>query len=222
LIATAKSTAGKTADKEYFNSLTTNALLVEASNAYDQGDYSLALGLYAKAAERADGQVMKSFRGLYLSFLKLGRLDEAEEVFGKLTDLGLRDNNLYVKMLFEVNETEFFGNPEDLIEYPIWIRQIAGRLKVSGNCMEISGHASHSGTEEYNNRLSQMRAERIQKLLQDAEPALSEKLQAIGCGFHDNWVGSGADNESDAIDRRVQFRVVECGLPSSKECTPST
>ena len=124
-------------------------------------------------------------------------------------------------MLFQVNKTEFYGSREDLLEYPIWLRQIAKSLMDSGNCMEVSGHASHSGSETYNNRLSRLRAERVRKLLQAEEPQLSDRLKAIGCGFYDNWVGSGADDESDAIDRRVQFRVIACGTPYSNECTSS-
>ena len=142
-----------------------------------------------------------------------------KKAFGKLTDLGIRDNNLYVKMLFQVNKTDFFASRENQIEYPIWLRQIARTLMESGNCLAISGHASHSGTEQYNERLSKMRAERIQTLLEDEEPRLSNKLTAIGCGFQNNWVGTGADDESDAIDRRVQFRVTECNQPNEKRCT---
>ena len=84
LIATAKAAAGSVADKEYFESLATKALLIEAGKAYDQGDYTLSLGLHAKAAERPDGQVMKTFRGLYLCFIKLERIDDAEKSIRKI------------------------------------------------------------------------------------------------------------------------------------------
>lgn len=221
LIATAKAAAGSIANKEYFESLATKALLIEAGKAYDAGDYSLSLGLHAKAAERPDGQIMKTFRGLYLCFIKLNRIEDAEKAFGKLTDLGIRDNNLYVKMLFQVNKTDFLGSRENQLEYPIWLRQIARTLRESGSCLEISGHASHSGTEEYNDRLSRMRAERIQALITDTEPDLSNKLKAVGCGFQDNWVGTGADDDSDAIDRRVQFRVIACNQPNQEQCLSS-
>src|SRR5262249_29476471 len=91
LIATARATAGSQADKEYFDSLATTALLDEASSAYNQGNHLLALGLFAKAAARGDGKIMKTFSGLYQSFFKLKRTEEAEQAFASLTELGMQN-----------------------------------------------------------------------------------------------------------------------------------
>jgi len=210
LIATAKAEAGSIADKEYFDSLETSALLDEASNAYDAGNYTLSLGLFAKAAERADGQIMKTFSGLYLNFLKIGQTDKAEEAFAGLTEIGMQNKNLSVKFLFKVNDTGFSGTSDDQKEYSIWLRQIAQRILDSSNCIQIVGHASNSGTAEYNNKLSLRRAQSIQSKLRNETTGITAKTRSIGRGFSENIIGSGANDASDAIDRRVEFKVVNC------------
>ena len=40
--------------------------------------------------------------------------------------------------------------------------------------------------------------------------AVATQLQTSGVGYRQNIVGTGADNASDAVDRRVEFKVVEC------------
>lgn len=215
LIAIAKATSGTAADKEYFDMLATTALLTEASNAYDNGDYSLALGLFAKAAGRNDGMVMKTFTGLYQSLLKLHRPEEAEEIFGKLAALGIRSGNLSIKFLFIVNDTNFSGDSEELSEYGIWIRQIAKEMIAANVCVEISGHASNSGKAEYNKKLSHKRASTIQKKLQVIAPEIAARTAVVGRGVEENIIGTGTDDIRDAIDRRVEFKLLDCSKISA-------
>jgi outer membrane protein OmpA-like peptidoglycan-associated protein len=211
LIKTAKAVAGGVADKEYFDSLATSALLSEAARAYDQGNYRLALGLFAKAAERADGKVMKTYSGLYQSFFKLEQLESAAKAFARLTELGMRNGNLGVKFLFNVNATDFYGEADELRQYPIWIQQIAGTIMDSEACVLIVGHASHSGTREHNLALSDKRANLVRDKLQAEEPAVGAKTSAVGRGFDENIVGTGSNDAADAIDRRVEFKLSPCG-----------
>ena len=210
LIATALATSGSAVDKEYFGSLGTTALLAEASQAYDAGNYKLAVGLFGKAAEREDGLTMKTFAGLYQSFLKLERLSEAEDAFAKLTEIGIKSGNLSVKFLFKVNDTGFFGDSGELIEYEIWLRQLANEIVKAGSCIEVAGHASRSGSAAYNKNLSHRRADAIRERLQRISSGVTGKTTAIGKGFEENIVGSGTDDVRDAIDRRVEFKVVPC------------
>jgi outer membrane protein OmpA-like peptidoglycan-associated protein len=215
LIATAKSKAGTLANREYFDSLGTAALLDEASDAYDQGNYSLSLGLFAKVAERNDGKVMKTFSGLYQSFFKLRQMDKAEEAFFTLVKLGMQNDNLSVKFLFKVNDTEFTGSGEDLEEYAIWIKQLAMNIAEATNCVQIIGHASRSGSEEYNNKLSLKRAQNLQSRLEAASPEVRAKTKATGRGFSENIIGTGSNDDRDAIDRRVEFKLMPCNqLPN--------
>jgi outer membrane protein OmpA-like peptidoglycan-associated protein len=211
VIATATAVSGGTVDQEYFATLATNALLAEASKAYDGGNYSLAVELFGKAAQRGDGQVMKTYAGLYQAHFKLRHMAEAEEAFGKLSELGINNGTLSVKFLFQVNDINFFGQPEEIAEYDIWIRQLAKKIIETQVCVEISGHASHSGKAEYNKKLSDRRAQKIRKRLQEVSPVIAKKTVAVGRGFEENIVGIGSDDIRDAIDRRVEFKVLDCG-----------
>lgn len=210
LIATAKAAAGTAADKDYFNSLSTAALLNEGSSAYDKSDYELALGLFAKAAARPDGQVMKTYSGMYQSFFRLGRAKDAEDAFGKLAELAMQTGNISVKFLFAVDNVEFFGQAEQRQQYQIWLRQLARQFALAKSCVQILGHSSKSGGEAYNERLSLLRAQRVQKLMQAEQPAIAQTTRAVGRGFKDNIIGSGSDDDRDAIDRRVEFKLVSC------------
>lgn len=210
VIQTAKADAGSVVDREYIATVETNGLLAEASKAYGSGDYQLAVELFEKAAAREDGQVMKTYAGLYQSYYKLNQLAEAEHAFAQLTAIGIENGNLSVKFLFQVDDTSFFGQPEEISEYRIWLRQIAKQIADSDSCIEISGHASRSGSATYNKRLSDRRARMIQNRLMEVTPSIAQKTVAVGRGFENNIVGSGTDDIRDSIDRRVEFRVMDC------------
>lgn len=211
VIATARAAAGSVVDTNYFSTMQTNGLLTEASTAYNRGDYHLAVELFGKAAGRDDGQVMKTYAGLYQAHSKLRQLTEAEAAFAKLTEIGLKNGTLSVKFLFQVADTSFFGSSEQVAEYDIWLRQISRKIAESRSCVEISGHASHSGSADFNKKLSDKRAHTIQKRLLEISPVIAKNTVAIGRGFEENIVGSGTDDIRDAIDRRVEFKVLDCG-----------
>lgn len=210
VIATARAASGSVVDKNYSSTMETNGLLTEASTAYNSGNYPAAADLFGKAARRDDGQVMKTYAGLYQAYLKLGQLTEAEEAFARLAGIGIKNGTLSVKFLFEVGETSFFGQPEEIAEYAIWLRQIAKKIAEAQACVEISGHASRSGSADFNKRLSDKRAHTIQRRLLDVAPVIAHKTVAIGRGFEQNIVGSGTDDFRDSIDRRVEFKVLDC------------
>lgn len=209
-IATAKASAGEVVDQEYFSTLETDGLLAEAAKAYDSGDYEHAIELFNQVASREDGQAMKTYAGLYQAYFRIHQFEKAEKAFAELTAIGIQNGNLSVKFLFQVDATDFFGQPEEITEYHIWLRQIAKKIDESQACVEISGHASRSGSAAYNKRLSDRRAHSIKRRLLQVAPAIALKSVAVGRGFEENIVGSGTDDIRDSIDRRVEFRVYEC------------
>jgi outer membrane protein OmpA-like peptidoglycan-associated protein len=211
VIAAARAAEGSVVDMAYFSAMETNALLSEGSTAYNNGNYPLAAELFKKSAARDDGQVLKTYVGLYQAYFKLQKLPEAEEAFAKLAEIGIKNGNLSVKFLFQVGDTSFFGQSAEIAEYDIWIRQISRKIAESQACVEISGHASRTGSAEFNKKLSDKRAHVIQKRLLDVSPVISKKTIAVGRGFEQNIVGSGTDDIRDAIDRRVEFKVIDCG-----------
>jgi outer membrane protein OmpA-like peptidoglycan-associated protein len=94
--------------------------------------------------------------------------------------------------------------------YPTWLREIARQAAQSGRCMEITGHTSASGSETLNERLSQQRAESIKKALEADGSELIGRLVARGAGSRDNLAGTGSDDHSDFLDRRIVFSPIPC------------
>ncbi len=219
LIDTAQASVGSMADKEYIGTLFTSALLGEAENAYNGGDYAQAAELFSKVAERDDGKVMKTYSGLYECYRKLGHKAVAEEAFSSLVGLGIQNKNLSMKFLFETDRTDFVRDAEMRSEYAIWMRQLAKQILASDKCMQIIGHASKSGSRERNDKLSLERAKEIQRQLGQPKdkrsranktPDAPKKIDAIGRGFAECKKCTGND-AVDTYDRRVEFKVLDCG-----------
>ncbi len=202
---------GAPANRAYYDALETMAILMEAEMAYEIGDYTTALTLLNTVAGRSDGQLMKTYAGLYSVWRRLGRMDMAEDAFGNLLSISVEKNHtLTVKFLFDVNSVEFWKDPELKRQYEIWIQQIGTYFHDSPYCLRIVGHCSRTGTETYNDNLSFARAYRIQQLLRPYFPDIQERSEAMGKGFKETIKGIGTDDERDAIDRRVEFMLIDC------------
>jgi outer membrane protein OmpA-like peptidoglycan-associated protein len=93
----------------------------------------------------------------------------------------------------------------------MWLRQIAKEGSAANVCMKIVGHTSHTGPEPVNDALSLQRANYILQRLATEAPPVGARAKTQGMGFHENIVGSGTDNAVDALDRRVEFKLVPCG-----------
>jgi outer membrane protein OmpA-like peptidoglycan-associated protein len=92
----------------------------------------------------------------------------------------------------------------------MWLRQIARQSALIEQCVVVTGHTSRTGSEQINNRLSLQRATYVKRRLETETPELSRKLRDAGLGFRENIVGTGTDDLRDALDRRVEFKVIAC------------
>lgn len=209
-LRTAQVAPGQPADAAYLERVTAAAMIQEATTAYDAERYQEALGLYRGALATAAGEQMRTLNGVYLSNWKLGNLGEAEQAFGKVVALGLASKSLGVKFLFNPGGTDFWSDSKISGPYALWLRQIARQAAGSRVCMEVVGHTSHTGSEAFNDRLSAQRAAFIRSKLEAEAPALAGRLKASGVGFRENLIGTGTDDASDALDRRVEFKVGDC------------
>ena len=210
-VRTAETKKGAQADPLYVSQVPTAALLANALEAYNAEKWQEALDGYTAAAGRQDGQQLRTFNGIYLSNIRLGRQEAAADAFGKIAALGLATNNLAVKLLFKPNSaTEFWPGRDLAGVYPMWLRQIAKAVQSNGGCLSVTGHTSKSGSEQLNDRLSLARAETVKRLMVGEVSAVNAQLQVAGVGYRENIVGTGADDASDAVDRRVEFKTVEC------------
>ena len=210
-IKTSAGSVGAEADKDYYDSLSIIAVLVEAETAYEKKDYEGALRLLKIAADRPDGQLMKTYAGLYSAYSRLKQMDMAEKIFTKLLTISVEKNHiLSVKFLFDVDSVAFWRDPSLKEHYAIWIRQMGTYFNSSDYCLQVIGHCSRSGTERYNENLSSERAQKIQELLLPYFPLVKKRSEAVGKGYKENIVGSGTDDDRDSIDRRVEFKVIKC------------
>jgi hypothetical protein len=194
----------------YLDGILAGTIISEAIVAYDSGRYTEALELYNSALQIPAGNHLRVYNGIYLTNLKLGRTEAAADAFGKIIDFGLANKRIAVKFLFRAGSTVFWPDRQISGPYPIWLKEIAGRTAQTSACLEITGHTSPTGPEPLNERLSQLRAEYIKQRLEAESSALSHRLIAHGVGSRENMVGTGKDDMSDAIDRRVVFNVISC------------
>ena len=209
-IRTAQTPTGGAADEFYMSRLPINALISEGSNRYEAGNYAEALRYYETAAGRPEGQQLRVLNGLYLANTQLGRTDEAEKAFAKIVALGLATNSLSVKFLFRPGSLDFLADPKVSGPYNMWLRLVAREVAASKACLTIVGHTSHTGAEQYNDKLSKDRAIAIQRRIEAQAAETAGRLVSVGVGFRENLVGSGTDDLRDALDRRVEFKVRNC------------
>ena len=186
------------------------AELSEAIEAYEADQFSDAETRFAKIVDMAPAN-SGALSGLYQVLWRQGKKAEAEKVFAKLAATSIDTGALSVRILFKLNSTEFIEEADLAQQYQIWLKVISQVVAEKKICLDITGHASASGSVEYNNKLSLSRATRILSRMQQMNPATKNRLKALGKGSSEAIVGTGANDNSDAIDRRVVFAVQTCG-----------
>lgn len=203
--------AGDPINPLYAERISAAALVAEAIESYDAGRYRESLDLYALAQRTSAGDQFRVYNGLYLANWKLGHRDKAEAAFAKIVDYGLERKRLAVKFLFRPGATAFNAGAKLTAAYPIWLKTIAARASAGTACLEVTGHTSATGPEPLNQRLSLLRAEYVKSQIETGRPALAKRTIANGMGSRQMMVGTGRDDASDALDRRVEFGVIDCG-----------
>jgi outer membrane protein OmpA-like peptidoglycan-associated protein len=203
---------GDPIDPIWLQALRAEVLLAEAIAAYEAERYDSALSLYAAAAAEPAGGQLRTYNGLYLSNTALGRRAATEQAFAGLVDYGLARKQLAVKFLFRPGGTGFWPDPAISGAYPMWLRQIARRTDANDACLDVTGHASPTGDATANEQLSLARARRIRSRLVALAPGLGERTTAEGVGARQPLIGTGADDVTDLLDRRVEFRPSDCGV----------
>lgn len=186
------------------------ARLDEAGSAYGAGRFDQALSLYRSAATLPGTDTMQALVGSYLASVRTGREEDSREAFSRIVALGLQTRALGVKLLFAPGRTDYLDDPEISKPYPEWLREIARQAGEATSCLQVVGHSSRTGTEDFNVSLSAQRAEAVRGQLEAANPALASRVGTAGVGWRENLVGTGTDDLRDAVDRRVEFKVVDC------------
>jgi len=202
--------SGGNADPYYMERIAAASMLKEATDLYNAERYQEALGQYRNVLATPEGEQLRTLSGIYLTSVKLGKTADAEKAFAGVVALGLAYNELGVKFLFNPGTTEFWSDTKISGAYPMWLLQIARESANANACLEVVGHTSHSGSAPVNEQLSLKRAGVIRQRLVNEVGALGPRTRASGMGFRQNIVGSGTDDAFDALDRRVEFKIVPC------------
>ncbi|MDY6991088.1 MAG: hypothetical protein SVR94_00575 [Pseudomonadota bacterium] len=193
--------------KQQYADLPTDTLLTEAETAYQKEDFEHALVLFQLATEREDGQTLRTYAGLYDTYFKLDNLQAAEQTFTQLLTASIREyQQLNLKLLFAVDSIEFINDSQLRQQYAIWLTQIGAFLSQHDYCFQIEGHS----TPQEEPQLALARAQWVHQQLQAEFPDIVLKTQAVGQGAKDNIIGSGSHDLRDAIDRRVEFVMIDC------------
>jgi outer membrane protein OmpA-like peptidoglycan-associated protein len=200
---------GDPIEQVYADRILVASLINDGVQAYNAKRYKDALNLYQSALLTPGGEQLRVLNGIYLANYELRRRSDATEAFGKVVDYGLKGDRLAVKFLFRPGSTEF-AREHISAPYETWIEKIAERTAAKKACLEIVGHTSATGLAAVNDRLSALRAGYIKDRLEAGAGELRGHLIATGRGSRELIVGTGRDDTSDAVDRRVEFKVIQC------------
>ncbi len=204
------SKVGDAIKPEYFDGLLAAALVSEAQDAYNEGHYAEALDLYNTARKTPAGDQLRVYDGIYATLHKLGRTEQAAAAYRDLVDFGLRHKRVAVKFLFRPGSVRFVSDNNPFSgSYGMWLQQIANQAVASQACLQITGHTSPTGPAAMNDSLSQLRAEYVQSRLESDAPQLKKRTVATGVGSRENLIGTGRDDDSDALDRRVELKPID-------------
>lgn len=203
--------AGDSIHPAYIDRVLTSAKIAEASDAYAAGRWVQARQLYLEALASPGGDQLRTHSGLYLVHWRTGDRKAAAASFGKIVDQGLDNKRLGMKFLFRPGTAALWSDPKaGAPAYPMWLSEIASHAAARSSCLELIGHTSASGPEPLNERLSLLRAEELKRQLGRLEPRLNARTIANGIGSRQTMIGTGRDDASDVLDRRVEFKVVGC------------
>lgn len=201
---------GDAMDPAYVEGLPAAASIAAGIKAYEAGRYNEALTYYIRAETMRTGGQLRTYNGAYLANAALRRRSAAEKAFGDLVDYGLQHGKLAVKFLFRPGNAQFWPDQRVSGSYPMWLRQIAARTVRQPTCLRLVGHTSATGLADRNQVLSFARAGRVRTELVHRQPPLGRQVNAVGRGSMELLVGSGRDDATDVLDRRVEFETRPC------------
>ncbi|MFC0406667.1 OmpA family protein [Roseomonas elaeocarpi] len=206
---------GGTLDPTYLQSIQAAAFINDGIRAYETGRYDEALTAYTQARQSPLGEQSRVYNGLYLANQALGRTQQAADALGHVIRLGLLSQRLALKFVFRPGSNLFWPDPAVSGAYPMWLREIAEQTAASNTCLELTGHTSATGSSDGNQRLSLRRANYVRDRLVALSPSLRQRIRTRGAGSTAVLVGTGTDDASDLLDRRVEFQPVACpGVPA--------
>ncbi len=191
----------------YVDAIVAAASINEAKQAYNEKRYKDALALYQAVLRNPAGKQARVYVGMYLTNLKLKRSADANKSFSQLVTMGLSAEKLAVRFNFKPGSTGFDATNK---AYPSWLKEIGTQSAKLSGCVEVGGHTVRSGSAAVGEALALQRAEFVRQKISATVPAFSKKSTVQGYGATKNVVGTGANDASDSLDDRIEFRKTAC------------
>jgi outer membrane protein OmpA-like peptidoglycan-associated protein len=204
------SSAGDAVAPAYLQRLPAAAVINEATLAFADNKPAEAYRLYHEALAVAQPDDLRVLNGLYTTSWKTGHKKEAAETFGKIVGIGLETRRLPIKLFFNPGTTTLLQSADLQSQYAVWLQEVASQVGAHAGCLRVVGHTSRTGDPAANDVLSQKRAAVIKASLERQNKKLAPRITADGVGSREIIVGLGTDDLRDALDRRVEFRTVDC------------
>ncbi len=204
------SSQGDSAEPGYLLRLPAAALVNEASMAFAENKTAEAHKLFREAQPVADADDLRVLNGLYMTSWRAGKKKEAAETFARIVNVGLDARGLPIKIFFNPGQTTLIQSADLQSQYAVWLRELAVQVGRRETCTKVVGHTSRTGDAAANVALSQRRAGLVKATLERQNKKLGQRLSAEGVGAREILVGLGTDDARDALDRRVEFRTVDC------------
>jgi len=210
LSSSVKKQPQETVEKGYHDTLAVKSMTVKGDALYEEKQYKKSMSYYAQAGRVQSGLQLEVLNGQFTNLVKQSQWEDAERVYAKLIRTSIAETNeISSKITFAPNSTSPLEGKARL--YKIYMKEIAKLVADVPAChITIIGHSSRTGTKAYNDQLSLQRSLWIKKQMVMYAPQIGNRLEAVGRGFSENIVGTGADDLTDEIDRRVEFKFQNC------------
>lgn len=176
---------------------------------FEEGRTQLSLDSFKKTLQ-LDPDNLPALYGTYQVLRELNDAINYEIAFDQMLAAAIKQDNISFRFLFQVRAAAFRDDIDVSKDYSFWLVHMARQVHASGRCLLVQGHASKSGTFEYNQKLSKDRARQVTDQMIKFVPELRNRIAFEGRSFLDNRVGSGTDDAKDSIDRRVDFKLRNC------------
>jgi outer membrane protein OmpA-like peptidoglycan-associated protein len=201
---------GETVDPGYRDRLELNAVVAKGDALYEQQEYAKSLSYYNQAAAAQSAPSLEVLNGQFTNYLKQGMWDDAAAAYGRLIRASIAETSQVAsKITFAPNAV--LPLESKAVQYNLYIKEIASLVVDLPSCrVRIVGHSSRTGSEAYNDSLSLKRAEWIRNQMAIFAPGIADRAETVGRGFRENIVGTGRDDVTDEIDRRVEFVFTGC------------
>jgi outer membrane protein OmpA-like peptidoglycan-associated protein len=200
----------ETVEKGYHDRLMIKSMTVKGDTLYEEKEYKKSLSYYSQAASSQSGPQLEVLNGQFTNLIKQNQWTDAGPIYAKLMRASITETGeIASKITFPPNSVVPVESKSN--HYNIYMQEIAKLVAAVPECrIKIIGHSSRTGKEAYNNGLSLQRSLWIQKHMASYAPEMINKSETIGRGFRENIVGTGADDITDEIDRRVEFKFSNC------------